>query len=825
MSVSTTADKPIGSKDAFLQRFLENLCHLRVCTLTTATMNDYYLALAWTVRQHLAPRWLDTQATHQNTAKRYLCYLATEYVPGSYLRNIINSLQLETKIQTALAGLDLELEELLACEPEAGLGSGELGRLTACTLDALATLEIPTIAYGIRYELGPFKQELINGRQVERAEKWLRLGNPWEVLRPQYNYKVGFGGRTEYYLDADGAQRVRWFPERFVKGIAYDTPVPGHGVNTVNTLRLWTAEADKEFENKMFNFGDYQRAIEQKAMTEIVSKILYLKDEPVQNRSSRLEQYYFLVSCSIQDIIRIHLQVNNNLRDLNQTFAIQINDAFSALAIVELMRLLLDKHKLGWDEAWDLTYSATSYTGYNLLPMVLESWPIDVFGSLLPRHLDIIYEINHRFLSKLRHDPTITNEQIATLSLIDEQGGRRVRLVNLACVASHRISGIVGFSKKEPRNSVINNFYKLNSRTFVPINNSVSPRRFLFLANPRLTQLITDTIGGSWLHNMEYLQDLVPWAENSDFRMAWRAIKVHNKHFLASEILANTGHKMNPESMFDVQIKRIDEYKRQHLSILHVISRYLALKDNPELDFPARTWIYAGKAAPGAFLAQLMIELILGVARVVNNDPVSNTKMHIVFLPNFGVRCADRIYPAADLSEQLTTAGKESSGAGGIKFAVNGAITIGTADGTNLELQSVIGASHLFTFGLTESLARNQRAEGYRPRDYYEQNIELRTAIDAISQGNFFNGDSGRFLPLVDVLLNWDGPFVIADFASYMTKQRQIDTLWTDQDTWTRSSILNTASCSRFSTDKLVRDYGMQSWQVPPVPVHRGNDT
>lgn len=793
-----SACRSASDRATISRAFLDHLHCLRAVVPTSATGNDLYLALAWTVRDRLMQRWMQTSVTYDHTTQRKLCYLSAEYLPGPHLRNVLYSLGIEETVRTMLDDIGLNLDQVTNQEPEPGLGNGELGRLSACALDALATLAIPTIAYGIRYEFGLFEQTFCHGRQIERTEKWLHIGNPWEISRPELTYRIGFGGRTEYYYDANGGQRVRWLPERLVKGMAYDTPIPGFGVATVNLLRLWSAEAYESFDMQAFNLGDYQRAVEQKIASEAISKVLYLDDEPTQERGHRLEQHYFLVSCAMQDMLRMYQQRNVDLSGLAEAFAIQINDAHPALAVAELMRLLIDEHTLGWDDAWAVVHSSSAYTGHSLLPEALECWPIELFGAILPRHLEIIYEINHRFLKKVSARWPDDPSRAASLSLIDEQSGKRVRMAHLACTASHCISGVADLHSQAPRDPVLRNFYELEPQQFVRITSVVSHRRFLALANPALAKLITEAIGASWLRNLEYIQDLIPLAEDQGFRAAWRAIKYANKQRLAEDAKAMTGVELDPGSLFDIQVKRIQEYKRQHLNILHVISRYLEIKHNQATFTPSRVWIYAGKAAPGAFLAQLMIELILGVAKVVNNDPDVAGQMRLAFLPNFGVKDAERIYPAADLSEQITTAGKEPSGAGAIKFALNGALTIGTADGINVGIQAAVGAEHFFSFGLSEPQIRQQRASGYQPRELYMADPKIHAVLDAIATGSFSSGDQNRFRPLLDALLNWDAPFVLADFNSYSQCQRQVDLAWADQETWIRSSILNTAGCSSF---------------------------
>ena len=808
-----------GDVEAIRRSFLDNLYLIQARFPEVATQNDYYLALAWTVRDRLLRRWIDTASTYYREASRSVCFLSAEYLPGPHLRNALLSLGIEDVVQEALAGLDLDLDDLARQEPEPGLGNGGLGRLAACYIDSLATLKIPAIAHGIRYEFGIFEQALRHGRQVERTDKWLHLGNAWEIPRPEIAFEVGFGGRTEHYKDGAGRHQIRWIPSQMVKGVAYDTPIPGHGVPTVNLLRLWSAEACESFDIQAFNLGDYPRAVEQKIASETISKVLYPNDEPAQGQRLRLEQQYFFASCAMQDMIRLYLQRSDDLTGLPDKFAVQLNDTHPALAVVELMRLLVDEHTMGWDVAWSTVCRIISYTNHTLLPEALESWPVELFGTVLPRHLEIVYEINHRFLETIRARWPDDQARVARLSLIDEQGGKRVRMAHLACVASHHINGVAELHSRLLRESVLRDFYELAPERFTNVTNGISPRRFLILANPALTRLITDTIGDGWRRDLERLRDLEPWAEDATFRATWRAVKLTNKQRLAKEAQTSTGILPDPASLFDIQVKRLHEYKRQHLHILYVISRYLQLKQDSSLTPAPRTWIYAGKAAPGYFLARLMIELILGVARVVNGDPATREYMRLVFLPNFNVKNAERIYPAADLSEQISTAGKEASGTGNMKLALNGALTIGTLDGANVEIREAVGEENFFLFGMTDVQVRQRRAAGYRPRNHYETEPDLRAALDAIARGHFSRGDPNRFRPLLDALLDWDGYFVLADFATYAEGQSQVDRAWADPETWTRSSILNTARCGRFSSDRAVRGYCEHIWRVEPVDV------
>jgi starch phosphorylase len=805
--------------DAIRHSFLDNLYFVQARFPEVASQNDFYLALAWTVRDRLLSNWIDTASTYYRQASRSVCYLSAEYLPGPHLRNAMLALGIEPQIRQAMTELGLNFDDIAAQEPEPGLGNGGLGRLAACYLDSLATLQIPAIGYGIRYEFGIFEQAISNNRQMELADKWLRGGNPWEIPRPEINFEVGFGGTTEHYTDKSGRYRVRWHPQRLVKGVAYDTPIPGYRVATVNLLRLWNAQACESFNLDAFNVGEYVRAVEDKIASETISKVLYPNDEPMQGKRLRLEQEYFFCSCTVQDILRILLQQNASLDLLPEKFAIQLNDTHPAIAVVELMRLLIDVYDMQWDKAWQLVSQTVSYTNHTLLPEALESWPVELFSEILPRHLEIIYEINQRHLERVRLHFPEDDALLARLSLIDERFGRNVRMAHLASVASQRINGVAKLHSRLLRERVLKDFHTLDADRFTNVTNGVTPRRFLILANPKLTALISDTIGDAWTNDLERLQALEEWADNTGFQAAWREVKRHNKQRLAQTILKNTGIEVDPTSLFDCQIKRFHEYKRQHLNILNIISHYLELKQGLRSDAPARTWLFAGKAAPGYHFAKLIIELIHAVANTINADPDVHDRMRIAFLPNFNVSSAEKIYPAADLSQQISTAGMEASGTGNMKFALNGALTIGTLDGANIEIRQRVGNDNFFLFGLTESEVATRRASHYHPRDRYLTDPKLHQVIKAIKDGRFSAGDGTRFQPLVDNLLEHDHFFVLEDFSDYRACQQHVDHTWNDTAKWTRASILNTARSGWFSSDRAIKEYCERIWHVSPVPI------
>lgn len=811
--------------DSIRHSFLDNLYFVQARFPEVASQNDFYLALAWTVRDRLLSNWIETASTYYRQASRSVCYLSAEYLTGPHLHNAVLSLGIEPQIRHAMAGLGLDLDEITAQEPEPGLGNGGLGRLAACYLDSLATLQIPAIGYGIRYEFGIFEQVIRHGRQVELADMWLRSGNPWEIPRPEINFEVGFGGTTEHYTDESGRYRVRWQPQRHVKGVAYDTPIPGYRVPTVNLLRLWNAQACESFNLGAFNVGDYERAVEEKIASETISKVLYPNDEPMQGKRLRLEQEYFFCACTIQDILRLLLQQNGSLDLLPEKFAIQLNDTHPAIAVVELMRLLIDVHDMAWDEAWRLVRKTVSYTNHTLLPEALETWPVELISEVLPRHLEIIYEINRRLLEKVRTRSPDDDALLARISLIDERYGRNVRMAHLATVASQYINGVANLHSRLLRDRVLRDFHTLDPERFTNITNGVTPRRFMILANPALTSLINDTIGDAWTRDLERLQELEEWADNPGFQGAWREVKLGNKQALAQTIFKTSGIEVDPATLFDCQIKRIHEYKRQHLNILHIICRYLEMKRGLHTDAPARTLLFAGKAAPGYYSAKVIIELIHAVADTVNSDPDVSDKMRIAFLPNFNVSSAEKIYPAADLSQQISTAGMEASGTGNMKFALNGALTIGTLDGANIEIRQRVGKENFFLFGLTESEVANRRAGDYRPRERYLKDQQLRSVVDVLADGLFSSGDSTRFRPLIDSLLQHDHFFVLEDFSTYRACQQQVDDTWNDPTKWTRASILNTARCGWFSSDRAIKEYCERIWRVSPVPIRQNTAT
>ena len=783
----------------------------------TATANDRYLALARTVRNSLLGRWVKTSETYHRRRVRTVCYLSAEFLLGPHLGNNLVNLGAFETAKEAMEEFGFDFQALLDQEQEPGLGHGGLGRLAACYLDSLATLQIPAIGYGIRYEFGMFEQQIRDGWQVEFADKWLRLGNPWEIRRPETAFNIGFGGHTETYTDDDGRYRVRWYPARLVKGVAHDTPILGYRTNTANMLRLWSAEAVDSFDFAAFNTGDYYGAVTAKVASETLSKVLYPDDSVFKGQQLRLEQQYFLVACALQDMVRIHEQTAHDLTRFHEKYAVQLNDTHPALAIPELMRILIDDHGMEWEQAWDITRRTMAYTNHTLLPEALEKWSVGLFASVLPRHFEIVTEINRRFLDHVRARFPGDEDRLRRMALIDETGERAVRMAHLACVGSHAINGVAALHSQLLRDGLLRDFSDLWPDKFFNVTNGVTPRRFMLLNNPRQTRLVSAAIGDGWTRDLEQLRALEPKADDAAFRDAWRRVKRRNKEALAAEIRRKTGIVIDPASMVDIQIKRFHEYKRQHLNILHVITLYHRMKEGA--DVPPRTVVFAGKAAPGYTMAKRIIKLIHSVADVVNNDRMVAGRLRVVFVPGYNVKRSQLMFPGADLSEQISLAGKEASGTGNMKFAMNGALTIGTLDGANVEIREAVGADNFFLFGMTVEDVQRRLAQGYRPYDHYRADDELHAAIDALAGGAFSNGDRELFRPILENLL-WSDPYMLlADYRSYVDCQDEVGRVWRDPERWTRASILNVARMGRFSSDRSIRDYCRDIWHVEPVPI------
>ena len=780
----------------------------------------YYHALALAVRDRMQDRWAATTQTYVDLSRKVTAYLSAEFLLGPHLGNNLLNLQIEEQARTALAALGQDIDEVLACEQEPGLGNGGLGRLAACYLDSLATLERPAVGYGIRYEFGIFDQEIHDGWQVEKTDNWLAEPNPWEIAKPEINYQVGWGGRTERFIDDKGRERVRWIPARIAKGLHYGTPIQGYNVNTCNTLILWSATAIQSLVLDAFNAGDYYAAVQEEVVSSTITKVLYPNDEPAVGKQLRLAQQYFFVSCSLQDILHLLEDLAGRpVHELPDRVAVQLNDTHPSIAVAELMRLLIDERGLDWDEAWAITVATMAYTNHTLLPEALETWPLSMFEQFLPRHLEIIYEINRRFLDEVRVRFPGDADRLRRMSLIGEDDGKCIRMAHLATVGSHAINGVAALHSELLKDTVLKDFYELWPERFSNKTNGVTPRRFVGLANPGLRKLLDETIGTGWLTDLYRLRALEPLADDPAFQRKWRAVKRENKARLSRYVQAQTGIELNPDWMFDVQVKRIHEYKRQHLNVLHIIDLYRRLKDNPSLQIPPRAWVFGGKAAPGYHMAKLMIKLITSVAETVNSDPDVNDRMRVAFIPNFNVQNGQLIYPAADLSEQISTAGKEASGTGNMKFMINGALTIGTLDGANVEMREEAGPENFFLFGLTVDDVHELQSKGYHPRDYIDRNAELAAVLRMIADGTFSHGDTAVFAPLVSNLTDHDYFLVLADYADYIRCQQDVSAAWQDTDRWTRMSILNSARSGKFSSDRSIAEYCEEIWDVEPVTI------
>lgn len=812
-------DRTGMSVDTLKRAFADNLFYLQGKYESVATANDYYMALAYTLRDRLLNRWLKTFKTYTDNNVKVVYYLSAEFLMGRHLGNSLINLHIYDKIKQAVEESGLNLEELLEQEPDPGLGNGGLGRLAACFLDSLATLEIPAVGCGLRYEFGIFHQMIKEGWQAEVPDKWLRFGNPWEIARPDQAVEVKYGGHTEMYHDEKGNYRVNWIPATRVVGIPYDTPVPGYDTNTVNPLRLWRAEASDDFNFEAFNAGNYDGAVAEKMRSESISKVLYPNDNTPQGKQLRLEQQFFFVSCSLQDIIRIHLLRNKSLHNLDESAAIQLNDTHPAVAIAEMMRLLLDEHGIDWESAWRITQKTFAYTNHTLMPEALERWPVSLFGYLLPRHLEIIYEINRRFLEDVQLWYPDDPELLSRLSLIQEGPEKFVRMANLACVGSHAINGVAALHTELLKQDTLRDFYKIWPEKFINKTNGVTPRRWILLSNPELAELYNSKIGNGWLKDLDQLRQIESYIDDPEFCQKWREIKLNNKRKLAEYIRTHNRVEVDPNSMFDIQVKRIHEYKRQHLDVLHIITLYNRIKKNPNIEVVPRTFIFGGKAAPGYFMAKLIIKLVNAVAEVVNSDPDVRGRLKVVFLANFNASLGQKIYPAADLSQQISTAGKEASGTGNMKFAMNGAMTIGTLDGANIEIREEAGADNFFLFGLTAQEVYDMKAKGYNPWEFYSHNTELKAVIDRISSGYFSHGDKEMFKPMIDSLM-FDDPYMLfADYQSYIDCQEEVSKAFVDQEKWTKMSILNAVRMAKFSSDRTIKEYCEQIWNVKPTPI------
>ncbi len=783
----------------------------------TATDHDWLNSISYVVRDRLIERWMETMRSYYKADAKRVYYLSLEFLIGRTLTNGMLNLGIKDECEEALHEAGIELEKIRDLESDAGLGNGGLGRLAACFLDSMATMRLPGYGYGIRYEYGMFHQHIENGWQVEHPDNWLRYGNPWEFPRAEVLFPVKFGGRVVEYCAEDGCMHFHWVDAEEVLAMAYDTPIPGYGNNTVNNMRLWSAKSTREFDLDYFNEGDYIGAVEEKNHSENLSRVLYPNDTTQMGQELRLKQQFFFVSASLQDILYRYLKHHSSFDQLPDKVAIQLNDTHPSIAIPEMMRLLMDQHSVSWSKAWDLCIQVFSYTNHTLLPEALETWQLPLMQKVLPRHVQIIFEINQRFMNDVIHKWPGDMDRLRRMSIIDEDGEKRIRMAHLAIVGSHKVNGVSAIHSELMRTTIFSDFDEMFPGKMINITNGITPRRWLNQANPGLTALVRKNSHGDCLTDLHRLESLMDVLDDKDFIKEFQAVKLDNKIRLVKLIKHHLNIEVDPYSMFDVHVKRIHEYKRQLLNVLHIVARYNRIRDGHTEVVP-RTMIFAGKAAPGYVVAKNIIKLINDVADIVNNDPIVNGTMRVVFIPNYDVSTASDIIPAADLSEQISTAGTEASGTGNMKLALNGALTIGTRDGANIEIGAAAGEENIFYFGLTaEEVAAQQHS--YNPRWVYENNEELKRALDMIANGFFSPDDVERHKTLIENLLNHDRYFVLADFEDYLKCQQRVDDLYSDQHAWTRSAIINVAKMGDFSSDRTIQDYVDKVWGITPV-VH-----
>ena len=800
-------------------QFAENLEFRLIRDRITATGEDAYYALSLAIKDRLVRKWLRTQHQYVEKDAKKVYYLSLEYLMGRLLGNSLINMDFYDECYRILREDGYSLEEIREFEHDMGLGNGGLGRLASCYLDSMATLELPAFGYGIRYEYGIFNQAIENGYQVENPDSWLQKGNPWDILRRDLEYRVKFYGKTIKVQNPDGSYRFDWIETEDVLAVAYDVPVPGFKNNTVNNLRLWQAKACSDFSFKEFNAGDYVAAVASKTDSETISKVLYPNDSYVEGKFLRLKQQYFFVSATLQDIIRKYKINHDTFDKFAEKNAIQLNDTHPVIAIPELMRILIDQEKLGWKKAWEITTKTFAYTNHTVVPEALEEWSLQLFEELLPRHIQIVYEINRRFIEEVKKNYSTDPVTIAKLSIINESNGKSVRMANLAIVGSFAVNGVAALHTEILKTRIFPDFHKIYPGKFINITNGITPRRWLKTANPFLSKVITDRIGEGWLYNLDELRKIEDFIDDQGFREEFRNAKWLNKRLLINYFEGENGLKINPDSIFDVQIKRFHEYKRQLLNVLHIITLYNRIKDNPKLEIVPRTIIFGGKAAPAYAMAKLIIKLINSVAEILNNDSDVGDKLKVIFIPNYSVTLAEKIIPASDLSEQISMAGLEASGTGNMKFALNGALTIGTMDGANIEIREEVGEENIFIFGLLADEVEKLKSSGYNPKTYYESNAMLRKVIDMIASDYFSKNEPGIFKSIVDSLLGIDYYCLLADYQAYIDAQDNVSKLYLNQEEWTKKAILNVARVGKFSSDRSIKEYAEKIWKVEPVKI------
>ncbi|MBK8164106.1 MAG: glycogen/starch/alpha-glucan phosphorylase [Gammaproteobacteria bacterium] len=806
-----------------IQRSMANTLEYRVGKdMYTATPRDWFHVVSYTVRDRMMERWMETMRTYYRENAKRVYYLSMEFLIGRSLANNLRNMGIYDAVGEALREFGIDIETIIEVEPEAALGNGGLGRLAACFLDSMATLGIPGYGYGIRYEYGMFKQKIENGRQIEHPDNWLRYGNPWEFPRAEVLYPVRFNGRVVDYTDEHGVARHHWVDTEEVIAMAYDTPIPGYGTSTVNNMRVWSAKSSRDFDLGYFNEGNYIKAVEAEAESENISRVLYPDDTTSMGKELRLKQQYFFVSATLRDILYRFDKYHDSLDLLPEQVAIQLNDTHPAIAIAELMRILVDEHKMEWKRAWKIVTGSFAYTNHTLMPEALETWPVSLFARILPRHLQIIYEINHNFLKDVIHRHPGDVDLLRRMSIIHEDGERRIRMAHLAIIGSHRVNGVAQLHSQLMKDTIFADFDRFYPDKFVNKTNGVTPRRWLHHVNQPLSRLISARIGDGWVTDLDQLSRLAPLAEDAGFRAEFRAVKLQNKERLVALIRRHMGLELRTDAMFDVQIKRMHEYKRQLLNLLYVITLYNRVRGGA--DIVPRVCIFSGKAAPGYAMAKLIIKLTNDVGDIINNDPAVADRLKVVFIPNYDVSTASDIIPAAELSEQISMAGTEASGTGNMKLALNGALTIGTLDGANVEIRNEVGHDNIFIFGhTTEEVARLKR-DGYNPWDYLHGNEELRRVLDMIGGGFFSPDQEDLFRPVVHALTaGGDRYLLLADYAAYVECQDRISTLYRDADAWTRKAVLNVAAMGKFSSDRTIREYAEEIWHTSPVRINLNN--
>jgi glycogen phosphorylase len=788
----------------------------------TATPRDWWIASSLAVRDAIHERMIATQEVHNALNARRIYYFSMEYLMGRLYESNLLATGLTEAVRSALASLGVDFDQVREMEVDMGLGNGGLGRLAACFLDSLATLDFPALGYGIHYEFGLFQQEIVNGSQIEHPDRWMLFGSPWEIIRADYTQEVKLYGKVINAFDDHGNSRPKWIETRTVLGVPHDIPTAGFGTKTVNLLRLWASRSSEDFDLAAFNSGGYVEAVREKAIGETVSKVLYPNDKTENGKELRLVQQYFFVSCSIRDIIRRHFRTTeNSWRNFPEKVAIQLNDTHPAIAVVELMRILLDEHDMAWEAAWDITTRTLAYTNHTLLPEALEKWGVPLFERVLPRHLQIIFDINLQVLALCEAKWPGDNDKKRACSLIEENGHKMVRMANLAVAGAHAVNGVAALHTALLRKNLFPEFDALYPGKFQNKTNGITPRRWLLQCNRRLAALATRTLGDEgWARDLDLLRGLEKHADDPGFRREFMEVKRANKVDLAHVIKAECGIEVSPDAIFDAQIKRLHEYKRQHLNLLHILALYRRILQNPALDVAPRVFIFAAKAAPGYDVAKNLIRAINVIGVRINSDSRIRDKIKVAFLPNYRVSLAEKIIPAADISEQISTAGKEASGTGNMKLALNGALTIGTLDGANIEIREEVGDENIFIFGMTVEEVEARRAKGYNPWDIHRDDDEVRAVVDWLGSDYWTPGEHGAFGAIHDTLLSGGDPYmVLADFRAYSDCQIRVDAAFRDREGWARKAILNTARVGKFSSDRTIREYASQIWSLPPLPI------